>query len=116
MPGVFYYLRTAKNFWMSVVLMHNSRNLLWQAKCSNIQSFNFLCNFFFYYQVFIDPTFFGIFVFGPLQSFVVNVCTLCILGMVLSMFYRLVLANFIFSARHQLDTWTLAPRKTLGMA
>ena len=31
-------------------------------------------------QVFIDPTFFGIFVCGPLQSFVVNVCTLCILG------------------------------------
>ena len=27
-------------------------------------------------QVFIDPTFFGIFVRGPLQSFVVNVCTL----------------------------------------
>ena len=26
-------------------------------------------------QVFIDPTFFGIFVCGPLQSFVVNVCT-----------------------------------------
>ena len=25
-------------------------------------------------QVFIDPTFFGIFVCGPLQSFVVNVC------------------------------------------
>ena len=27
-------------------------------------------------QVFIDPTFFGIFVCGPLQSFVVNVCTI----------------------------------------
>jgi len=26
-------------------------------------------------QVFIDPTFSGIFVCGPLQSFVVNVCT-----------------------------------------
>ena len=26
-------------------------------------------------QVFIDPTFFGIFVCGPLQSFVVDVCT-----------------------------------------
>ena len=25
-------------------------------------------------QVFIDPTFFGIFVCGPLTSFVVNVC------------------------------------------
>ena len=25
-------------------------------------------------QVFIDPTFFGIFVCGPLQSFMVNVC------------------------------------------
>ena len=31
-------------------------------------------------QVFIDPTFFGIFVCGPLQSFVVNVFTLRILG------------------------------------
>ena len=30
-------------------------------------------------QVFIDPAFFGIFVCGPLQSFVVIVCTLCIL-------------------------------------
>ena len=30
--------------------------------------------------------------------------------------FRLVLANFfIFSARHQLDTWTLAPQKTRGM-
>ena len=27
-------------------------------------------------QVFIDPTFFGIFVCGPLQSLVVNVCTI----------------------------------------
>ena len=27
-------------------------------------------------QVFIDPTFFGIFVCGPLQPFVVNVCTI----------------------------------------
>ena len=27
-------------------------------------------------QVFIDPTFFGIFVCSPLQSFVVNVCTI----------------------------------------
>ena len=26
-------------------------------------------------QVFIDPTFYGIFVCGPLQSLVVNVCT-----------------------------------------
>ena len=30
---------------------------------------------FFANQVFIDPTFFGIFVCGPLQSLVVNVCT-----------------------------------------
>ena len=30
---------------------------------------------------------------------------------------RLVLTNFfIFSARHQLDTWTLAPQKARGMA
>ena len=31
-------------------------------------------------QVFIDPTFFGIFVSGPLQSFMVYVCTLLIFG------------------------------------
>ena len=31
-------------------------------------------------QVFTDPTFLGILVCGPLQSFVVNVFTLCILG------------------------------------
>ena len=30
-------------------------------------------------QVFIDPAFFGIIVCGPLQSFVVNVCTWCFL-------------------------------------
>ena len=42
---------------------------------------NLICLLFiFAVQVFIDPTFFGIFVCGPLQSFVVNVCTLCILG------------------------------------
>ena len=103
MPRIFYYLRTAKNFWMSVVLMYNFETYYGKPNVAIFSSFNFLCNFF-YYQVFIDPTFFGICVFGPLQSFVVNVCTLCILGMVLSMFYRLVLANFIFSARHQLDT------------
>ena len=28
------------------------------------------------YQVFIDPTFFGVFVCGPLQSLVVNFCTI----------------------------------------
>ena len=32
-------------------------------------------------QVFIDPTFFGIFVCGPLQSSLVNVCTLLIFGL-----------------------------------
>ena len=38
---------------------------------------NLICLLFiFAYQVFIDPTFSGIFVCGPLQSFVVNVCTL----------------------------------------
>ena len=32
--------------------------------------------------------------------------------MALSTFFRLVLANSLFfSARHQLDTWTLAPRR-----
>ena len=41
---------------------------------------NLIClSFIFADQVFIDLTFFGIFVCGPLQSFVVIVCTLCIL-------------------------------------
>ena len=41
---------------------------------------NLICLLFIFAdQVFIDPTFFGIFVCGPLQSFVVIVCTLCIL-------------------------------------
>ena len=30
-------------------------------------------------QAFIDPTFFGIFVCGPLQSFMVNVCIIIII-------------------------------------
>ena len=48
LPRIFYYLRTAKNFWMSVVLMYNFRSLLWQAKynAAIFSSFNFLCNFF----------------------------------------------------------------------
>jgi len=38
---------------------------------------NLICLLFIFAdQVFIDPTFSGIFVCGPLQSFVVNVCTL----------------------------------------
>ena len=38
---------------------------------------NLICLLFIFAdQVFIDPTFFGIFVCGPLQSFVVNVCSL----------------------------------------
>ena len=37
---------------------------------------NLICLLFIFAdQVFIDPTFSGIFVCGPLQSFVVNVCT-----------------------------------------
>ena len=37
---------------------------------------NLICLLFIFAdQVFIDPTFFGIFVCSPLQSFVVNVCT-----------------------------------------
>ena len=37
---------------------------------------NLICLLFIFAdQVFIDPTFFGIFVCGPLQSLVVNVCT-----------------------------------------
>ena len=36
---------------------------------------NLICLLFIFAdQVFIDPTFFGIFVCGPLPSFVVNVC------------------------------------------
>ena len=49
------------------------------------------------------------------RSFIDPIC--CNFCMVLSMFFRLVLANSLFSlaARHQLDTWTLAPQKTRGM-
>ena len=37
---------------------------------------NLICLLFIFAdQIFIDPTFFGIFVCGPLQSLVVNVCT-----------------------------------------
>ena len=78
-------------------------------------------------QVFIDPTFFGIFVCGPMQSLVVNVVLYEFLGrrslrdplccffcMVLSMFFRLVVANSLFSLRD--INLTLAPQKTCGMA
>ena len=38
---------------------------------------NLICLLFIFAdQVFIDPTFLGIFVCGPLQSFVVNVCAI----------------------------------------
>ena len=69
---------------------------LWLQSCSVLSSFgvvlmscrvnfhvvrsalqNLICLLFIFAdQVFIDPTFFGIFVCGPLQSFVVNVFTL----------------------------------------
>ena len=76
-------------------------------------------------QVFIDPTFFGIFVCGPMQSLVVNVVLYEFLGrrsfrdpiccyfcMVLSMFFRLVLANSLFSLRDiNLTLGLLPPRR-----
>ena len=41
---------------------------------------NLIClHCFFADQAFIDPTFFGIFVRGPLQSFMVNVCIIIII-------------------------------------
>ena len=44
------------------------------------------------------------------RYFIDPIC--CYSSMVLSMYFRFVLANiFIFSARHQLDTWTLALRR-----
>ena len=72
-----------------------------------------------------DPTF-GIFVCGPLQSFVVNVCTLhgvfwgrrsfidpicCNFCKVLSMFLTLVLANPLFSLRDINFTLGLLPAR-----
>ena len=54
-----------------------------------------------------------------LYCYVILLCYLdvmllcCYFCIILSLFFRLVLAN---SARHQLDTWTLAPQKTRGMA
>ena len=73
------------------------------------------------YTVFIDPTFFGIFVCGPLQSFVVIMFVLydvfgghrsitdlicCNFCMVLSMFLRLVLANPLYFLCNT-STWHL---------
>ena len=57
---------------------------------------------------------FVLYVFLDRRSFIDPIC--CNFCMVLSMFFRLVLANFfIFSARHRLDTWTLAPQKVRDM-
>ena len=48
-------------------------------------------------------------------SFIDPIC--CNFCMVLSMFLGWFWPNFfIFSARHQLDTWTLAPQKARDMA
>ena len=53
------------------VNFHLVRSALQYSACGN-----FICLLFIFAdQVFIDPTFSGIFVCGPLQSFVVNVCT-----------------------------------------
>ena len=84
---------------------------------------NLICLLFIFAdQVFIDPTFFGIFVCGPMQSLVVNVVLYEFLGrrsfrdpiccyfcMVLSMFFRLVLANSLFSLRDINLTLPLLP-------
>ena len=82
--------------------------------------------------VFADQVFptFGLFVCGPCsplwlmfvlyvfwgrRSFIDPIC--CNFCMVPSMFLRLVFGrSFIFFAGQQLDTWTLAPQKTRGMA
>ena len=53
------------------VNFHAVRSALQYSGCGN-----FICLLFIFAdQVFIDPTFSDIFVCGPLQSFVVNVCT-----------------------------------------
>ena len=58
---------------------------------------------------------FVLYVFWGRRSFIDPIC--CNFCMVLSMFLRLVFGqSFIFCARHQFDTWTLAPLKTRGMA
>ena len=56
-----------------------------------------------------------LYVFLDRRSFIDPIC--CNFCMVLSMSLGWFLANFfIFSARHQLDTWALAPQKARGMA
>ena len=57
-------------------------------------------------QVFIDPTFFGIFVCSPLQSFVVNVCTTYI-G---NIFF------FVFSLFYLITAPSKYPRNVRGVA
>ena len=47
------------------------------------------------------------------RSFIDPIC--CNFCTVLSMFFRLVLANSLFSLRDQLDTWALTPQKTRGL-
>ena len=54
------------------VKFHVVRSALQYSACRIL----YVYIFFFADQVFTDPTFFGIFVCGPLQSLVVNVCTL----------------------------------------
>ena len=57
---------------------------------------------------------FVLYVFWGRRSFIDPICrNFC---MVLSVFKVGFGQLFIFSARHQLDTWTLAPQKTRGMA
>ena len=50
--------------------------MVYDQHCSILLAEFFVSHFIFVDQVFIDPTFSGIFVCGPLQSFVVNVCIL----------------------------------------
>ena len=53
-----------------IVKFHVVRSALQYSACRILYVYIFI----FADQVFTDPTFFGIFVCGPLQFFVVNVC------------------------------------------
>ena len=58
---------------------------------------------------------FVLYVFWGRRSFIDPICRNSCMG--LSMCYKVGFGQlFIFSARHQLDTLTLAPQKTRGMA
>ena len=75
LPRNSYSSRKAYNFYLKNLnpFVEDILQLFYSIAVFCLQ--NFICLLFIFAdQVFIDPTFSGIFVCGPLQSFVVNVC------------------------------------------